>query len=98
MDDQERTEKKNKTLGTETCENMYTLFIKLGKGRGNSPTKLRDPWMKGTHKHTENSLIRFDNHRRLSQSEVYKYIYIYIYNSLAYATRRFNASITRALQ
>ena len=31
--------------------------------------KERDHQMKGTHKHTEVSLIRFDNHRCLSRSE-----------------------------
>ena len=31
--------------------------------------KLKDFQMKVTHKHTEASLIRFDNHRCLSQSE-----------------------------
>ena len=54
---------------------MQTLSKHQNKNKNKklSPKKRRDIRMKGTDKHTETQLTRFENHRRLFQSKE-KYI------------------------
>ena len=48
----------------------------MGKERKTFPKNWRDLWRKGTHKHTGTYLKYFDGHKRLSQSEESKCMWI----------------------